>query len=71
VSVGGLAGPALGSLADATSLQTALTPLVLMPVLSRLLFATLREPGGPRPRDAESGTGGCDGAVVAAVPRHR
>lgn len=48
VSIGGLAGPALGSLADATSLQTALAPLVLMPVLSGLLFGTLREPGVPR-----------------------
>ncbi|MEV5840585.1 MFS transporter [Streptomyces sp. NPDC051985] len=48
VSIGGLAGPALGSLADATSLRTALAPLVLMPVLSGLLFGTLREPGVPR-----------------------
>ena len=48
VSIGGLAGPALGTLADATSLRTALAPLVLMPVLSSLLFATLRDPGVPR-----------------------
>lgn len=34
VSIGGLAGPAIGGLADATSLQTALAPLVLMPVLT-------------------------------------
>ncbi|MFF4398783.1 MFS transporter [Streptomyces sp. NPDC001480] len=50
VSVGGLAGPAIGSLADATSLHTALTPLVLPPVLSWLLFRTLPEPGAPQPR---------------------
>jgi FSR family fosmidomycin resistance protein-like MFS transporter len=44
VSVGGLTGPLIGSLADATSLRTALTPLILMPVLSWLLFRTLGEP---------------------------
>ncbi|WP_129839829.1 MFS transporter [Streptomyces sp. RFCAC02] len=47
VSIGGLAGPLVGGLADATSLRTALTPLVLMPVLSWLLFRTLREPAPP------------------------
>ncbi|MDX3385871.1 MFS transporter [Streptomyces niveiscabiei] len=46
VSVGGLASPAIGALADATSLQTALTPLVLMPVLSLLFLRGLPEPGG-------------------------
>ncbi|MFF3030653.1 MFS transporter [Streptomyces rubiginosohelvolus] len=49
VSIGGLASPAVGALADATSLQTALAPLVLMPVLSWLFFRTLPEPGVPRP----------------------
>ena len=49
VSVGGLASPAIGSLADATSLQTALAPLVLLPALSWLLFRTLPEPTAPRP----------------------
>ncbi|MGJ5893717.1 MFS transporter [Streptomyces sp. V2] len=46
VSIGGLASPAIGALADATSLRTALTPLVLMPVLSWLFFRTLPEPAG-------------------------
>ncbi|WP_075730876.1 MFS transporter [Streptomyces acidiscabies] len=46
VSVGGLAGPGIGALADGTSLQTALAPLALMPVLSWLFFRTLPEPGG-------------------------
>ncbi|MGW2874643.1 MFS transporter, partial [Kitasatospora sp. NPDC001225] len=44
VSVGGLASPVIGALADATSLRTALLPLVLMPVLSWALFRTLPEP---------------------------
>lgn len=44
VSVGGLASPLIGILADATSLRTALTPLVLMPALSWLLLRTLPEP---------------------------
>ncbi|MDT0385981.1 MFS transporter [Streptomyces dubilierae] len=47
VSIGGLASPVIGSLADATSLQTALTPLVLMPLLSWLLFRNLPEPTTP------------------------
>ncbi|MEU9410800.1 MFS transporter [Streptomyces sp. NPDC048281] len=66
VSVGGLAGPLLGSLADATSLQTALAPLVLMPVLSRLLFGTLREPGPARRFRSAPGTAAADGAAVEA-----
>ncbi|RJL32762.1 MFS transporter [Bailinhaonella thermotolerans] len=44
VSVGGLTAPVLGALADATTLQTALAPLILLPVASRLLFTALREP---------------------------
>jgi FSR family fosmidomycin resistance protein-like MFS transporter len=47
VSVGGLASPLIGSLADATSLRTALTPLIAMPALSWLLFRTLPEPAVP------------------------
>ncbi|WP_078876315.1 MFS transporter [Streptomyces sp. 769] len=48
VSIGGLASPLLGSLADATSLRTALSPLILMPVVSWLLFRTLPEPTPPQ-----------------------
>ena len=44
VSIGGLASPILGALADATTLQTALAPLTVMPVLSWLMFRLLREP---------------------------
>ncbi|MFI7299943.1 MFS transporter [Streptomyces sp. NPDC050121] len=44
VSVGGAAAPALGALADATSLRTALLPLVLPPVVAWLLLRGLREP---------------------------
>jgi FSR family fosmidomycin resistance protein-like MFS transporter len=47
VSVGGLAAPALGALADATSLRTALLPLVALPALGRLLLCGLREPAAP------------------------
>lgn len=63
VSVGGLTSPLIGSIADATSLRTALTPLILMPALSWLLFRTLPEPAVPKPllgdRDEETthGTG--------------
>ncbi|WP_398690348.1 MFS transporter [Streptomyces atratus] len=38
VSIGGLAGPRIGSVADATPLQTTLTPLIPMPALSWLLY---------------------------------
>lgn len=54
VSVGGLVSPLLGRLADATSLHTALTPLIALPALSWLLFLALPEPPdvhkpGPEP----------------------
>ncbi|WP_306319818.1 MULTISPECIES: MFS transporter [unclassified Streptomyces] len=45
VSIGGLASPLIGSIADHTSLRTALTPLIVMPLLSWLLFRALPEPG--------------------------
>lgn len=44
VGMGGLASPLIGAIADATTLQTALVPLVVMPVLSWLLFLTLTDP---------------------------
>ncbi|CAL9358500.1 MFS transporter [Streptomyces sp. enrichment culture] len=47
VSVGGLAAPALGALADATSLREALLPLVALPAVGRLLLCGLREPAVP------------------------
>ncbi|MEU0409151.1 MFS transporter [Streptomyces griseorubiginosus] len=51
VSMGGLAAPALGALADATSLRTALIPLVALPALGGLLLSGLGEPEpAPRPR---------------------
>ncbi|WP_371628212.1 MFS transporter [Streptomyces sp. NBC_00341] len=53
VSIGGLASPLIGSIADATSLRTALTPLILMPALSWLLFRTLPEPAAPMPAAAK------------------
>jgi FSR family fosmidomycin resistance protein-like MFS transporter len=48
VSIGGLASPLIGRLADVTSLRTALTPLILMPLLSWLMFMTLKNPAGTR-----------------------
>ncbi|HST63853.1 MAG TPA: MFS transporter [Mycobacteriales bacterium] len=44
VSVGGLATPAIGALADATSLQVALAPLIVLPAVGWLLLRPLREP---------------------------
>jgi len=48
VSVGGVAGPLIGALADATALQTALAPLIALPALGCLLLRGLREPPGHR-----------------------
>ncbi|MFH8462748.1 MFS transporter [Streptomyces sp. NPDC017991] len=47
VSVGGLVTPLIGTVADATSLRTALSPLILLPALSWLLFRGLPEPTAP------------------------
>ncbi|MFE0132495.1 MFS transporter [Streptomyces sp. NPDC059037] len=66
VSVGGLVSPLIGSVADATSLRTALTPLILMPALSWLLFRTLPEPTAPKPTAAAERTG--DDTDAGATP---
>ncbi|MEU6257072.1 MFS transporter [Streptomyces sp. NPDC047043] len=58
VSVGGLAAPAVGALADATSLQTALVPLIALPALGRLLLCGLREPMPPVEPTSVRGTPG-------------
>ncbi|GAA0940981.1 MFS transporter [Pseudonocardia zijingensis] len=47
VSVGGLASPLIGAVADHTSLQVALAPLIAVPALSWLLLRRLREPATP------------------------
>ncbi|WP_443333177.1 MFS transporter [Streptomyces sp. CB03234] len=44
VSAGGAVSPLIGALADATSLQTALAPLIVLPAVGRLLLCGLREP---------------------------
>lgn len=44
---GGVAGPFIGALADATSLRIALTPLIALPALGWLLLRTLDEPAMP------------------------
>lgn len=71
VSVGGLASPLIGSLADTTSLQTALAPLILMPALSWLLFRTLPEPTVPQPGAAAPPKGDDTHAALShARPDH-
>ncbi|MER7205240.1 MFS transporter, partial [Streptomyces sp. NPDC000188] len=45
--------PAIGALADATSLRTALAPLTVLPALGWLLVRTLCEPGGRPVKQAE------------------
>ncbi|WP_406478046.1 MFS transporter [Streptomyces sp. NBC_01615] len=71
VSIGGLVSPLIGSIADATSLRTALTPLILMPVLSWLLFRTLPEPTTPKTVTAVQATGDGTNAELAPAHDHR
>ncbi|MGK5640773.1 MFS transporter [Streptomyces sp. URMC 126] len=47
VSVGGVASPLVGALADGTSLRVALAPLIALPALGWLLLRPLREPDAP------------------------
>ena len=54
VSIGGLVSPLLGALADRTNLQTALAPLVIMPLLTWLMFRTLEEPAIRIPHQDQS-----------------
>ncbi|MFI6470900.1 MFS transporter [Streptomyces sp. NPDC050516] len=49
VSVGGVASPLIGAAADATTLGTALAPLIAFPALAWLLTRTLPEPAPPEP----------------------
>jgi FSR family fosmidomycin resistance protein-like MFS transporter len=44
VSVGGIASPLIGAVADRISLQVALIPLIALPAVSWLLLRALREP---------------------------
>ncbi len=76
VSAGGLAGPLIGGLADATSLRTALTPLIAMPALAWLLLHTLPEPAQPEPAPSRpghdaTGTGTGTGANDPGPPPRR
>ncbi|WP_092529393.1 MFS transporter [Amycolatopsis arida] len=55
VSVGGIASPLIGTLADHTSLRVALVPLIVLPALSWLVIRTLSEPATPNlPLDSPS-----------------
>ncbi|MGV9801198.1 MFS transporter [Mycobacterium sp. NPDC003449] len=47
VSIGGLASPVIGTLAQVTTLQIALIPLIAMPLASWLCFRSLRDPESP------------------------
>ena len=66
VSIGGLANPLLGWLADATSLRLMLTVLIALPVVALVIAAFLRLPsvgdGGddvvPAPAEPQAGRGG-------------
>ncbi|SCK41525.1 MFS transporter, FSR family, fosmidomycin resistance protein [Streptomyces sp. WMMB 714] len=66
VSVGGLASPLIGTVADATSLRTALAPLIVFPALGWLLLRRLEEPGmfAGATTERTGDTGAEDGAVA-------
>lgn len=59
VSIGGLASPVIGTIADHTSLQTALLPLIALPALCWITTLTLSEPCSVQigtPREEELST---------------
>ncbi|KUM81738.1 MFS transporter [Streptomyces griseorubiginosus] len=65
VSVGGLTSPVIGVIADATSLRTALTPLIVMPALSWVLVRALPEPAVSKPQLHETARHVADSPQVA------
>lgn len=67
VSVGGLASPAIGALADTTSLQTALAPLIVLPAAGWLLLRPLHEPAMPEAAPS-GGTAAGGSAAPKAAP---
>lgn len=68
VSVRGLVSPVIGSLADATSLRTALAPLILMPAVCWLLFRALPEPARPQHGAAPDSEAGEDATLPPSSP---
>ncbi|MDG4534723.1 MFS transporter [Streptomyces sp. AV19] len=66
ISVGGIAGPAIGAVADAASLRTALAPLIVLPGVGWLLLRPLREPEVPGRVDARPGRTGQGGRAASA-----
>jgi MFS transporter, FSR family, fosmidomycin resistance protein len=62
ISIGGLLTPALGALADATSLHSALTALAVLPVVALALALLLREPASPTEVPATPSAGPVTGA---------
>ncbi|MFF4604883.1 MFS transporter [Streptomyces sp. NPDC001339] len=69
VSIGGLVSPVVGGIADATSLRTALAPLILMPALSWLLFRNLPEPSPKLSTSVEQGEPSSPRPGAAAPPK--
>ncbi|MES4902816.1 MULTISPECIES: MFS transporter [unclassified Streptomyces] len=57
VSVGGVASPAIGALADVAGLRTALAPLIALCALAWLIAGTLREPEPEPEPEPESESG--------------
>lgn len=57
MTVGGLASPVIGWIADVSSLQLALSVLIVLPVLALALSAPLRRPGAARPGTSRARAG--------------
>ncbi|GAA2094776.1 MFS transporter [Streptomyces albiaxialis] len=69
VSIGGVASPLVGVLADATSLRVALAPLIALPAVGWFLLRTLREPAVPESVAGEgTGSGGEPGVALESAP---
>ncbi|MEO3931022.1 MFS transporter [Micromonosporaceae bacterium B7E4] len=71
VSIGGVASPLLGAVADATSLRTAFAPLIALPALGWLLLRTLAEPGRLEAGSARATASARQMPATGSASRHR
>ncbi|MGC5617523.1 MFS transporter [Georgenia sp. Z1491] len=66
VSIGGLASPAIGALADRVGLQQALLPMIALPAIAALALVRLRDPRSATAGDAGGRAPGGDGGPPSA-----
>jgi FSR family fosmidomycin resistance protein-like MFS transporter len=67
-SIGGLANPLIGWLADATTLRTALVTLLVLPVIALIVAVFLKLPEREEPREDPAVVGGIGADTPPAAP---